>query len=111
MGADYKLPPVLKLQLEDLNYTSEEIDEKIKIYSEEARTYINAELEGFEITEDETCLIRNDYIQYRLFADVEMEALVEDKRIFLKDFINNIRKNKLRIQEEKETEAKEIYVL
>lgn len=110
MGADYKLPPVLELQLKDLNYTSEDIEEKIKEYSEEARIYINAELEGFEITEAETCLIRNDYIQYRLFADVEMESLVEDKRVFIKDLLNNIRKNKLRIKEEKETEAKEIFV-
>ena len=31
MGADYKLPPVLELQLKDLNYTSEDIEEKISI--------------------------------------------------------------------------------
>ena len=103
MGADYELPQALKDTLERLGYTLEEIDKRIENYSEEARTYVKAELEGFEITEAETCLIRNNYIQYKLFADVEMDSMVEDKRIFLKDLINSMKKNKLRLQlEEKE---------
>lgn len=103
MGADYELPRALKDDLMRLGYTLSDIPKRTEQYSEEARTYIKAELEGFEITEDETCLIRNNYIQYKLFADVEMESMVEDKRVFLKDFINNIKKNKLRLQlEEKE---------
>ena len=103
MGADYELPQALKDTLERLGYTLEEIDKRIEKYSEESRTYIKAELEGFEATEEEICLIRDNYIQYKLFADVEMDSMVEDKRIFLKDFINSMKKNKLRLQlEEKE---------
>ena len=54
MGADYELPQALKDTLERLGYTLEEIDKRIENYSEEARTYVKAELEGFEITEAET---------------------------------------------------------
>lgn len=111
MGADYELPQALKDQLELLGYTSQDIDKKIGKYSEEARTYIKGELEGFEITEDEICLIRNNYIQYKLFSDVEMESMVEDKRIFLKDFINSIKKNKLRLQLEEKEKPRRIMVL
>ena len=103
MGADYELPQALKDNLERIGYSLEEIDKRIEKYSEESRTYIKAELEGFEATEEEICLIRDNYIQYKLFADVEMDSMVEDKRIFLKDFINSMKKNKLRLQlEEKE---------
>ncbi|ACZ10733.1 Uncharacterised protein [Sebaldella termitidis] len=111
MGADYELPQALKDTLERLGYTSEEIDKRIENYSEESRTYVKAELEGFEMTEAEICLIRNNYIQYKLFADVEMDSMVEDKRIFLKDFINSIKKNKLRLQLEKKEKPRRIMVI
>ena len=110
MGADYELPQALKDNLERIGYSLEEIDKRIEKYSEESRTYIKAELEGFEITEAETCLIRDNYIQYKLFADVEMDSMVEDKRIFLKDFINNMKKNKLRLQLEKKEKPGRIRV-
>ena len=98
------------MQLENFEYTKEDIERKIKEYSEEARVYIKGELEGFEITEEEIHLIRNNYVQYKLFADVEMENLVADKRIFLKDFINSLKKNKLRIQEENQEKPKRMRV-
>ena len=110
MGADYELPQALKLRLNKLGYTDEKITEKIADYSEEARVYIGLELEGFELKEEETVLIRNNYVQYKLFADVEMESLVEDKRIFIRELIANIKKNKLRLQNEEKEKAKRIKV-
>ena len=106
MGADYELPQALKIRLNKLGYNDEKITEKITEYSEEARVYINLELEGFELKEEETHLIKNNYIQYKLFSDVEMESLVEDKRIFIRELIANIKKNKLRLQNEEREKAK-----
>ena len=110
MGADYEFPQAQKIRLNKLGYTNEKITEKITEYSEEARVYIGLELEGFELKEEETVLIRNNYIQYKLFADVEMESLVEDKRIFIRELIANIKKNKLRLQNEEKEKAKRIKV-
>ena len=110
MGADYEFPQAQKIRLNKLGYTNEKITEKITEYSEEARVYIGLELEGFELKEEETVLIRNNYIQYKLFADVEMDSMVEDKRIFLKDFINSLKKNKLRLQLEKKEKPGRIKV-
>ena len=106
MGADYELPQALRNRLRKLAYTDEKITEKISDYSEEARVYINSELEGFELKEEEIILLRNNYVQYKLFADVEMESLVEDKRIFIRELIANIKKNKLRLQNEEREKAK-----
>lgn len=111
MGADYELPQALKRRLEKLGYTDEKMTEKITEYSEEARVYIGSELEGFELKEEEIILLRNNYVQYKLFADVEMESLVEDKRIFIRELIVNIKKNKLRLQNEEREKAKRIKVL
>ena len=52
MGADYELPQALRNRLRKLAYTDEKITEKISDYSEEARVYINSELEGFELKEE-----------------------------------------------------------
>ena len=106
MGADYELPQALEIRLNKLGYNDEKITEKITEYSEEARVYINLELEGFELKEEEIYLIKNNYIQYKLFSDVEMESLVEDKRIFIRELIVNIKKNKLRLQNEEKEKPK-----
>ena len=39
-----------------------------------------------------------------------MESLVEDKRIFIRELIANIKKNKLRLQKEEKEKAKRIKV-
>ena len=39
-----------------------------------------------------------------------MDSMVEDKRIFLKDFINSLKKNKLRLQLEKKEKPGRIKV-
>ncbi|MBP9479063.1 MAG: hypothetical protein KBF12_10620 [Sebaldella sp.] len=109
MGAKYELPLALKRRLLKL-MTEEEITDRISKHSEASRVYVEMELEGFELKEEEILLIRDSYIQYQLFADVEMETLVEDKRVFLRDLISNIKKNKLRLQNENKEKARRMEV-
>ena len=110
MGADYKLPQVLKARLMKLGLTQEQINENIESYGEEARVYIELKLEGYTLTEEQITLIKKNYIQYKLFADLEMESFVEDKRLFIERLIKDIKENKEELKEEKKSEAKGIMV-
>ncbi|WP_068449154.1 hypothetical protein [Caviibacter abscessus] len=89
-----ELPEALKLRLKDLGYTEVMIRENIEKYSKQAEQYIALRLGNSYILSDiQKEILIDNYIQYQLFAVVELDSLVEDKRIFLEHIFDEIKQN------------------
>ena len=86
-----KVSKALNRRLEELGYTTNEINELIKKYEIQAQQYINLMLKDINIKLEEgvTEILYENYIQFQLFSMVEMDDLVKDK----KDFIDNTLKS------------------
>ena len=112
----YKLPLALKHRLESLEYSEENIQENINKYEEQAKSYIKARVNKHildTIDNDTLTMFTENYIQYNLFALVEMEGLVEDKKIFIDELIKGINDNYKQDKEdekEKNKQKRRIYV-
>lgn len=100
----YKLPIALSLRLRNLGISEEEEKDLILKYNEEALEYIALMLPNFKLTEKQESILTEAYIQYQLFAYVEIESLVRDKKIFLEEMIEKIKENNN--QEKQEVERK-----
>ncbi len=93
MGVEYKLPLALQDNLESLGLSEEEIKANIEKHAQGSRVYFDAMLGGIKLTEDQVKLLRECYIQYKLFADVGMDESRESQRLFMNSFINGLKKN------------------
>lgn len=101
----YKLPKALILRLKSLAISDEEINGLIEKYELEAREYISLMLPNLFLTDIQKEILYNTYIQYQLFSYVELENLVQDKKIFLDDMITKILENEDKKMEEEKKES------
>ena len=93
MGVKKKLPSALQSRLELLGLSEEEIENNIEKYSEDARTYIDSRLGDIKLKEEQTSIIKDCYIQYKMFADVGMDEARESQRLFMDRLIKDIKDN------------------
>ena len=93
----YELSEMLKVRLVRLGMNETDINLKIEELKKQANAFI--EMRQKEILE-------NNYIQYELFAQLEMESFTQDKRIFLDNLIDDIiRQDKEKRQKQQEERA------
>ena len=93
MGVEFKLPSALESRLKLLGLSEEEIKESIEKYSEVSRVYIDSRLGGISLKEEQIDIIKDCYIQYKLFADVGMDEARESQRLFMDRLIKDIKDN------------------
>ncbi|WP_064610393.1 hypothetical protein [Streptobacillus moniliformis] len=88
-----QLPNALVLRLKKYRYTTEDISINISTYENQGNDYLilqlGAELYNKLSIQQKELLIIN-YIQYQLFAMVEMESLVRDKKEFIDNIIDKL---------------------
>lgn len=89
----FKLPKMLKHRLIQFGLSQEEIDTQIQEYQMEAGDYLSLVIPEVVLTPNQTDILTDAYIQYKLFAMIELEGLVADKKQFLSELISTIKEN------------------
>lgn len=103
----YALNKLLKIRLERLGMTETEINLKIDELKTQSEAFIKMRLGDIVLTSEQKEILENNYIQYELFAQLEMETFTQDKRIFLDNLIDDIiRQYKDQREREKEDKSK-----
>lgn len=102
----FKLSKLLSLRLEKLGMTADDIEARIEVLKKQSIAFISMRLGDITLTEEQKEILSENYIQYQLFAQVELESFTQDKRIFLDNLIDDIiRQSKYKREEEKEKRA------
>ena len=98
MGAKYELPLALKRRLLKL-MTEEEITDRISKHSEASRVYVEMELEGFELKEEEIDTYILHLQDILNFANIVNNAPVEglDITIGANEAKNRFRKDEVKV--------------
>ncbi len=86
----YELSEMLKVRLIRLGMNETDISLKIEELKKQANAFIEMRLGDITLTEKQKEILENNYIQYELFAQLEMESFTQDKRIFLDNLIEDI---------------------
>ena len=102
----YELSEMLKVRLIRLGMNETDISLKIEELKKQANAFIEMRLGEIVLTEKQKEILGNNYIQYELFAQLEMESFTQDKRIFLDNLIDDIiRQDKEKRQKQQEERA------
>lgn len=97
----YELSGMLKVRLVRLGMDETDISLKIEELKKQANAFIEMRLGEIVLTDKQKEILENNYIQYELFAQLEMENFTQDKRIFLDNLIEDI------IRQDKEKKSKQ----
>lgn len=102
----YELSEMLKVRLIRLGMNETDISLKIEELKKQANAFIEMRLGEIVLTEKQKEILENNYIQYEIFAQLEMENFTQDKRIFLDNLIDDIiRQDKEKRQKQQEERA------
>lgn len=102
----YELSEMLKVRLVRLGMNETDISLKIEELKKQANAFIEMRLGEIVLTEKQKEILENNYIQYEIFAQLEMESFTQDKRIFLDNLIDDIiRQDKEKRQKQQEERA------
>ena len=85
-----ELPIILQKKLLKMGYTEEQISSNTTHFEEQAIEYINLKLGDIPINDVQKQMIVENYIHYQLFAFVENDNLVKDKKDFIDSTLNSI---------------------
>ena len=97
----YELSEMLKVRLIRLGMNETDISFKIEELKKQANAFIEMRLGEIILTEKQKEILENNYIQYEIFAQLEMESFTQDKRIFLDNLIDDIIRQDKKQQEER----------
>lgn len=102
----YELSEMLKVRLVRLGMNETDISLKIEELKKQANAFIEMRLGEIVLTGKQKEILENNYIQYEIFAQLEMESFTQDKRIFLDNLIDDIiRQDKEKRQKRQEERA------
>ena len=102
----YELSEMLKVRLVRLGMNETDISLKIEELKKQANAFIEMRLGEIVLTGKQKEILENNYIQYEIFAQLEMESFTQAKRIFLDNLIDDIiRQDKEKRQKRQEERA------